>query len=295
MAIKSSGQLAMTEINDEYPDSLTFYGGSLHNYGKGAGIITDTQPRSQIKFSDFYGLSNALEVLGFQTWQDSGGNTSYTWNQFWAPAGTKSFIIATAVNTNQYQDASIRSVTTERAIESDEIGDWIHVTPVYSTTPFWEPGNVLKEYNSFIAIGCASFVTPTTAAQTFIDFTTYPAFTQTHFLYGQGFMVIWLNKKITSRNPMDSGTGTGGHTFIDQYKDGIVVAASVSSRNAGASTPFADFDDTSVRRPREPSYVFGYKVPSSNINDVRINNPSSTSFADRDSIAVASWAPSQFG
>jgi hypothetical protein len=286
MAIKSSGQLAMTEINDEYPDYLTSGGGSLSAYGVGAGIITNTG--SQIKFSDFYGLSNRLEVLGFQTAEDNGGVTSYTWRQFWAPAGTKSFIIATAVNTNRFQDAFINSVTTDRALGSDEIGDWIHVTPVYSTNP-------PQEYNSFIAIGCANFATPTTAAQTFIEFTTYPAFTQTHFLYGQGFMVLWLNKKFTSRNPMDSGTGTGGHTFVDEYKDGIVVAASVSSRNAGASTPYVNFDDTSVRRHREPSYVFGYKVPSSNINNVQINNPSSTSFADRDSIAVASWAPSQFG
>lgn len=282
MAIKNSGQLKMTEINAEYPDSLTFFGGSLHNYGIGAGIIGHTQPRSQIKFSDFYGLSNALQVLQFQTAEDAGGVTSYTWRQFWAPAGTKSFIIATAVNTNRYQDAFINSVTCGRAV------DEIFVYPVYSTTPS-------QEYNSFIAIGCGNFTTPTTAAQTTIEFTTYPNFTTTHFLYGQGFMVIFLNKTINTKNPMDSGTGTGGHTFVDEYKDGIVVAASVGKQPPNNPPDYSTFDQTSYRQHREPSYIFGYKLPSSNINNVQINNPNSASFADRDSIAVASWTPSQFG
>lgn len=286
MAIKSSGSLSFTEIYTEFP--LKSYKSylSLMDHGVYAGIAPD---HTQIKFSDFYGLSDALEVLQFQTAVSAGGVTSYTWNVFWAPPGTKSFIIATAVNTNQLQDATIVDVECARS------NDGIHVAPIYSTTPVWEPGNTLEEYNSFIAIGCGNFTTPTTAEQTFIDFTTYPAFTSNHFFYEQGFMVIFLNKTITSKNPQDSGSGSGGHTFVDEFKDGIVVAASVSSRYAGESTPYATFNRTSVRTPREPSYIFGYKLPTSNINDVQINNPSPVTFADRDSIAVASWHPNQFG
>jgi hypothetical protein len=263
MALQTSGSIAISEIEDEFggsaPTAISEY------YSAAPGVPSS----GSIKFSDFYGKSNSVDVLGISPLLQSGTSriATYTTN---APAGTKAVVVGINRNVNRFKDTQVSSL----------VFDGTSMTEVLTAE------RTGAEYNTDSSIWVLN---KTYTSSTPISITaTYAQDSSAN--YGKSMMVLFLDRDFNNYTPSSTyaNNATSGGS-VSLYEGGIAIGVATRNTATEVTTFGSDFWVSNF----EPDYYMTYEAPTSNGTGTLNLSGTLTSFG-RSVTAIASWERSKF-
>lgn len=265
MTLQASGAISLgdvaTEFGDTSPTSISeFYG------------VDELPTSGQISMSEFYGQSNAVEVISWdnQYTSNTGLTTDFT---FTAPSNAKAVIIIACKNTNDYENVNINSA-------SSTLTDTLTRESYYA---------IDTEYGSASAI-FAGNLTGTGSMTVTISYAQAVGGGN----YGKTCTAIFINKEFSVTTP-DATVNTGDYSSphvvnIAGYEGGLVVSGLVG---AGGVAWTSGFTEQQSITPYEPDYALAYTLTDTT-ETLTLSATPVNSFGYRGLSTTASWAADKF-